>query len=446
MKNEFDDQLKKRWEEIHFPVDENHRREMIHLLNQPKRRKGVFFWWLGGIVTIAAISGLLLPFNQSDDILNSEAPKGNIPLIELNIDRAELIEPLNKDADIDNTDNIQRELDHTAANGSTLKDNQPRISTKINQTGNTHNRNKDTLAKKSAIASNVPLNEKANIETISAEQGSIILKSPAEKQLTGKEKLTLAKSEIESAPVSNDHITHGIESSIISDLEFSGEVLALNIEPTFRKTHPIHLFAEGGLSYIPSSLPDIKSGWSLKAGGGIGYGIFPKTQIMWSAGYMMQKDGFSFERSSTVNELGFGARSNFHTLTPDRLHFVYSKLGVRQNLRRHMLSAAVGAQWIYGAQGTIVIQTQQQLPSMATESTQYAWLNLDGMQRLLWSGEISYGYHLTPRISLHMGLRHYFTSLEDEDPDLAEEGYYWKGKFAPMNPSFTINYRFYEKK
>jgi hypothetical protein len=160
---------------------------------------------------------------------------------------------------------------------------------------------------------------------------------------------------------------------------------------------------------------------------------------------MLQKDGFSFERTSTVNQPGFGARSNFHTLAADKLHFVYSKLGIQRHLRRHILSAFAGVQWLYGAQGTVVIQTEQQLPSVSSESTEYAWLNLNGMQRLLWSGEINYGYQASPRISLHLGIRHYFTSLEAEDSDLAADGYYWKGKFAPINPSFTINYRLYGK-
>src|SRR5688572_12548495 len=60
MKEEFDDILKRKWEEQHFPVDEGHREEMIALLDGKKRRKMIPIWWLGSLGMAAIIAGYFL--------------------------------------------------------------------------------------------------------------------------------------------------------------------------------------------------------------------------------------------------------------------------------------------------------------------------------------------------------------------------------------------------
>src|SRR5687768_8526 len=80
MKNSFDEILKKKWENIQFPVDDDHRNEMITLLDQHNRRRTGLFWWFGGlgggIVIIAAVI-LLASRNELTDQQMPVQPSAN---------------------------------------------------------------------------------------------------------------------------------------------------------------------------------------------------------------------------------------------------------------------------------------------------------------------------------------------------------------------------------
>src|SRR5688572_5488678 len=64
MKDNFDDILKKKWEHFHFEVDDQHRKDMIQLLDQSKRRRTGLFWWLSGSASILAVAILILVIKQ----------------------------------------------------------------------------------------------------------------------------------------------------------------------------------------------------------------------------------------------------------------------------------------------------------------------------------------------------------------------------------------------
>jgi len=202
------------------------------------------------------------------------------------------------------------------------------------------------------------------------------------------------------------------------------------------------LFTEIGEGFIQGLKNKYNSGWDFNAGGGIAYKLGNRTNLLFSAGYMLQNGGFDFERTSTVIQPGFGERSNFNTLTPDKLHFIYSRLGLQYELGRNLFSLNGGLQWLYGAQGTIVIHTADQLTGQAASSA-YGWLKTDGMQHFLWSGEVSYGYRVTPRINVNAGMKYYFSSIHVQDASLKDEGYYWNGYFPTLIPSVGINYHIY---
>ena len=159
---------------------------------------------------------------------------------------------------------------------------------------------------------------------------------------------------------------------------------------------------------------------------------------------MLQNGGFDFERTSTVHTNDFGARSNFNSLSPDKLHFVYARLGVHHNIRRHLLSIYGGVQYLYGAQGNITVMSQDAITGLS-ESSGYGWLKLDGMQRYLWNASVQYGYRLTPKLSINTGLKYYVSNIKADDPELQSKGYYWNGRMAQLNPFLTLNYQLYER-
>lgn len=212
-------------------------------------------------------------------------------------------------------------------------------------------------------------------------------------------------------------------------------------QTSFRKL--FYLFGEAGIGMVLPSLPAYSSGWKFRGGAGLGYKLSPKVQISWSAGYLLQAGGFDFERTSTVNQPSFGTRSSFNSLTPDKLHFVYSRIGMQYRLHRHQFGMHGGMQWLYGAQGKIVTQVQDQFVSGTSESTTYGWVKTDGLRQMHWTADVSYGYQLTPRLVVTAGTDFYFSSITVTDAALAADGYYWDGAFASLHPFITLNYLLY---
>ncbi|MEP6646672.1 MAG: hypothetical protein ABJC12_06260, partial [Saprospiraceae bacterium] len=209
--------------------------------------------------------------------------------------------------------------------------------------------------------------------------------------------------------------------------------------------HGLNFFVETGASFIPGLVNEYEQGWNFNAGGGIGYKLGTKTSLIVSGGYLLQNKGFEFERTSAVIQKDFGIRSNFNSLHPDKLHFIYSQIGIQYQLKRNLFSLFGGMQWLYGAQGNIFIRSTDQFGNNV-ETNDYTWLSTNGMRHLLWNGEVSYGYRITPRISINGGIKYYFSSIDKEDVTLSQEGYYWKGRYSSFTPSINLNYHLYGKR
>jgi hypothetical protein len=453
MKTEFDDILKKKWDSAKFPVDPEHREEMARLLDSRNRRRGGLIWWLRGLLLLIAFGGVLAYIKLSPDATSavSGSTEGSTqPNLASPSVKAIESSPSGGN-ELSDTVNV---MDHF--NKSNKNENRPAsfnndpattIKPYLSKESRVSNSNKINNSHQKSPAKPDMASLKNNDDQITTQgiipglQNGVVLVNQEDHKAD-----VIEESDNEGAVISlarSTQITSPLDDIDISLLDIERDKPA-QVALVFRKTHPLYFFGEASAGYLPAA-GEMKAGWNIRAGAGIGYKLFPKTGIFLSAGYLMQKDGFDFERTSTLQQPDFGARSSFHTLTPDKLHFVYSRFGVQHRIQRHLVSLSGGTQWLYGAQGTIVIQEQNQFAVTPVETTKYTWLKLEGMQRLVWSGELHYGYQVTPRINLQLGLKYYFTHLKKEDEDLEKQGYYWKGKFAPLNPSFTINYRLYGK-
>lgn len=465
MKNSFDDILKKKWEALQFPVDNDHRDDMIRLLDQHNRRRTGLFWWFGGIgggiVIIAATILLINRNNTSGQIPVSPSKNVEKEIVQQNIDHTgQHLSPL-----IDKTEGIaepeigseseikterERESEKRISHesnvkaGSSLKASDlsmekgdKKVHTK-NQSGATSNKNLLVNDSQSGIDIDKLVVPHENITPDSPNAPGSNASSAIYNEVP-----VVVPGKSESRTIFS--VTEPIDVLAINELLFSRESLK-KVSPVIAKRHPVYLFAETGFGLLPaSSKPKYSSGWTWRAGGGLDYGFNSKQHISLSLGYLLQKDGFDFEKNSTVQQADFGARSNFHSLSPDKLHFVYARFGVHQRIHRHVLSLFAGTQYLYGAQGTIVIRSQGLLTGDDTD-TKYGWLNISGMSRWLWSGEAQYGYQISPKVSLHAGLKYNFTSLKTTDDSLEDDGYYWDGKISSVSPFLTINYHLYGKK
>ena len=82
MREQFDDILKRRWEEKQFPVDDNHRSEMEKLLDGKDNRKAFPFYWMAGVVLLLAVGGFFFinensqqsPIGSPHSAVNGQQP------------------------------------------------------------------------------------------------------------------------------------------------------------------------------------------------------------------------------------------------------------------------------------------------------------------------------------------------------------------------------------
>lgn len=468
MRNNFDDILKKKWEEFHFPVDEDHRNEMIAMLDQHKRRRTGIFWWLSGLGGVILLASFILfmiepetntpahpsPQQLTEDNIDAHA-QSNLNSYEQNSEASTeknnvastkiLTVPETPTVDHSAGNSKQPSSQLITKNGSEINSiSNPINNTNTGKTTDTHNTKFDQGVTGPEVIEKIQVRDSKTvsktfeaIEETQMQDGSTGAVSSEADELSTKQQAQIVETR------ATDLILNPIDVLDILELTYSRDIKQVNA--VIIKRHPIYLFAEAGGGFVPGVASKFNSGWATQAGAGFAYGLNEKQHLTLSAGYQLQHSGFDFERSSAVFQPAFGERSNFHSLSPDRLHFVYARLGIHHRMHRHILSLYGGTQFIYGAQGTIVIRTEDQLTGNA-ENSDYAWLSTDGMNRWLWNAEFQYGYQLTPLVSLHGGIKYNFSSLKAIDPALEDEGYTWEGKYTAFSPNLTIKYFLYGKK
>ncbi|MDQ2933288.1 MAG: hypothetical protein M3Q80_02815, partial [bacterium] len=469
-----------KWEEKQFPIDDLQRQEMIRMLDKAPRRRIGLFWWFGSIGALVTIAAVVIWSKTSDTISqpsmtfsqdlhdvpsipifnNEDLDSTHIQHKEIAPNTSEIVkgEPtktslssIKKSTSASSLPGEQQSITqpNNLKKSSSSKVTQPKqnSSTVKGETVNPDRVEANSPVSSKAIDKSVIINQASNNPSVVAttEQTEPVNVEAATEVIVEMNNISEQQIPIEIVAVRNSEICSPIDDIFFSAIPIETRNDNHTNATAIVKRHPVAIFGETSLAHVASPTPLVASGLSFRAGAGMSYGVSSKIQLSLTAGYMLQKDGFEFQRSSTAQHAGFGARSDFHTLTPDQLHFVYGKVGIHYRAHRHIFSIFGGAQFLYGAKGNIVIQTDDQLQG-ESETSKYAWLKLDGMQRWLWNGEASYGYQLTPRLSVHAGLRYYFSSLRMDDPALDAEGYYWKGKLSDASPFLTINYHLYGKR
>lgn len=467
MKENFDDILKRKWAEQHFAVDEQHREQMESLLDKRKRR-GIFpLWWLGAILLIGAVSAyifLLAPSTRDAGL--SKPDLSTIDAAESERIRSNGL--YQSDQTIKSEDyQTSKHEQYTTTNSVVAKEKSPTEnapdeaaaslpihrslavkekvepnakSTLVSQKGK---RKDQTVAVKTPDQTSVTIDRSSEINLSKDGQTTITLE---EQSLVDSALLDQRTSNFPTIPTPEIRKAYNllpIAGLEMHKLDYTSEQSPEATKAIIKVRRSLFLFGETGAGLVLPSQTDFDTGLKLRAGGGLGYKMSSSLQLSLSLGYLLQAGGFDFERSSTVKFAGFGARSSFNTLTPDKLHFVYTRLGAQYRINRHLIGIHGGFQYLYGAQGQIVTQVQDQLVTGITQSTDYDWLVTDGLRRWNWTADLSYGYQIAPRWSVIAGADFYFSSITVEDPVLSAEGYYWRGAYAPIHPFITLNYLIY---
>ena len=442
--------------------------EMIELLNGNKRRRAFPFWWAGGLGVLAVAAGLLLLTREAKELEDGQIGSQNTHMPnttsgnQVPSDAAqEKMKATTSVTDVSTNESIQPISTNTPTKQTAGSGRSSAMPSSSSAPLKTNKQDSSTGKMKQPSATKKPDISQTSTSSYTPDQ---VVLSPAKTYLVDEDAVHAYKipSEVVTVTVEadepvdqltsspntitttrNNSTTAGVESLPIALIDYTTNASPGPIEPatSFRKS--LYLFGEAGVGMILASKPEFTSGWKLRAGAGLLFRLSPKVQLSWAAGYLMQQGGFDFQRTSTVNQPGFGTRSSFNTLTPDRLHFVYTRIGAQYRMGRHLLGMHAGMQWLYGAQGTISIVTRDQFATAESEATDYTWVKTDGLRKLHWTGDISYGYQITPRLAVMAGTDIYFSSFTVTDEALELEGYYWSGAYASLHPFITLNYLIY---
>jgi len=471
MKENFDDILKRRWEERQFPVDDVHRQEMAKLLEGDKKRRGLIFWWLGSLAVVM-VAGYLIWMNMHPIEAKAKAEaeaKSEAEVKTEVMSNAEVEIPGNNSKENNAASNTNVRADKAPAK-ATLEFNKDKNQNSSKGNNTTTSKSKavkqkelpaftsqgnkiNTVQQNENVAIALPAqkdNSQFNAinEVPPAEGYKVELENPNQATLLSDEAaIRVFPDSLEYDPWTNAIYRDGTVRSLnitkpIDDLDISEVEIALRqpgqITPHTKITHPLYFIAETGLGLVMASKPYYDGGIKFNVGGGLGMKLIPKVHLQLTGGYLMQDGGFNFEKTSTVQTLGFGVRSQFNTLEPDRLHFIYGKIGAAYRFNRSTIDSHFGVQWLYGSQGNITTQEESQVPPFQNGQTHYAWLNTDGLRKTQWWWDVSYGYMVFPKFYIHGGVSYYFTSLTEADNP--QNDYSWKGKTAKVQPFVTINY------
>jgi hypothetical protein len=480
MKENFDDILKRKWEQKQFPVDEGHRAQMLELLDKKERRRMFPLWWLGSLVVVTALSAYFFFYQTESSGSNSPAlanekqvlsvekrtdqGAGQIPQGQAALDQPVPNPPSNEVSSPSSSTHEtsipaeQKALTNINPNTKVSGSDSPATASKSstssvsNQTsGKSTNTNQTLSQSGSTIPSGQPVKATPDQASAVAVTTNSTMTSPSgnkpsiaetsTSETSGTTEVTTIELRASDVDARTPVQIGPLEMLTTVSLSYVSTVSPPPVVPDVKPDRYLSIFGEAGTGLILASQPDFTTGWKLRAGAGLTYTLQPRMQLNWSAGYLFQSGGFDFQRSSTVHQASFGARSSFNTLTPDRLHYVYTRIGGLYRFKRHFLSLHGGVQYLYGAQGEIVTQTVDQFAPGVTSQSEYSWLVTDGLQRWQWNADVAYGFQLTPGLALSAGTDIFFSSLTRKDEALSQDGYYWEGAYSPVHPFITLNYQ-----
>jgi hypothetical protein len=302
MKDNFDDLLKRKWEEQHFPVDEQHRADMIALLDGQKRRKVFPFWWISGLGLAALVAGYFLvarhdapsaAMHQSNDGINVDAnqntqlqpgSKGTSEAISnaagsaLNTasnTKAEAV-PVTTTTGSADKNNPSGNLNETAPGQKNNTNNKPSSSSKKSTDKQSQQQTKSevkpvipiTLSDKPAsgeiIEKGVSPDGTFRVDEQAARSYQIISNAVA---------VTIEDPEADITPYIPPKPGSRIRVNVdeidlleLSGIHYTSDQAPGRITPKTSFNHTVYVFGEAGAGMILASKPDYNTGWKLRAG------------------------------------------------------------------------------------------------------------------------------------------------------------------------------------
>lgn len=473
MNDAFDKQVRDALAKRQFEVDPDHRAAMEELLRRQDRRRPFIIWWAGaGLAGLALVAGLVVMRRPAATNGSDHAPSDSISTLKPQHQELESTIPV-FDAPAPTVGEDESSSPSGAeASGSSIEITGGKVPTGSRPAMRPDRMTKAQATEKSVRSSPNEDNDRPAVrpgltqvggkaELISGDGPAMLPTTQGDTEQVASRSTQAASSdnalteesalsfqepvpaeliEVEPDMLLRERIAVlELESLPAIPLPIDLPVVQTDMDPVSGK--PWYLFAEASGGIIARKGVTYPGGWSAAAGVGMGFSLVPRLEAVVSAGYWLQDGGFSFLRESTVREAGFGIRSSFHRLMPDRLHHAYVRAGIQYRIRRHLVSARAGLLYLYGAQGDIAVQVNDQITGQAAEKASYAWLSRDGLRLWKAQGELHYGYQLAPRMALTAGVLWRPGGIMRDDLSLASEGFSWKGQAASWQGLLSLQYR-----
>lgn len=460
--NQFDDILRKKLEQEKILVNPGHLSSFESMLDQRNRKRRRALPWILGLLAIGLVSSLFLwkPWGakkQSAHILNDAmtASMADVPVgvVKTEQNLTEILPQTKVTPQTIHDVKIATTNEAGTSSLSTRSVNhsqpiQPKLQTK----------NESILISRNTISEQIkepmisqkemidPKSNKIESNTNTKSETPLFKRSSPDHSTqifaTSYEENTVPRKRDLSLSLAVAMIP-GVQSAIIRDS--SAQVLEIPIPSHFLRVKPLRRNIIGLISSVghphQSFDNDISKAYQFQLGGYLQRRISDRINLGLNGGFLYNRGGIDFSKTSAVEQYGFGLRSTVNTLHLKKAFFVFGGVDMQYRIKRHIITGGVQAKYLYGAQGAIARFVEDDFGMKEEELLDNIWLETEGLRKYSVDGIVGYGYQLSPHFSLFIQARlPLINTAIDRNQELYQDDYFIESSTQKVIPELSIRY------
>jgi hypothetical protein len=459
--NQFDDILKNKLEQEKIPVNPGHLASFESMLDQRNRkRRGVLPWILGLVFIGLAVSVFLWkPWveENTDALIVAESVTASVidvPSVTLNTEQKwrELL-PETRLSDHTNDDIESATIDEMVTHSpSTRSFNQAQqlqskaqfknaslthpgnaISKLANEKNESQKRETDYRTQK--IESNRKPKEETPLFTQSKTEESNQTFTSSDEAMSESEKRDLSWN----ATIA---IIPSLQPGVNSSASLAPQIFIPAYYLPNRPLRKNEAGFMGSVGYLSESYDQaVSQAYQVQFGGYVQRRISNRLSMGVNGGFLYNRAGLDFSKTSAVEQFGFGLRSTVNTLNLKKAFFVFGGVDIQYRLKRHVITGGLQVKYLYGAQGSIARFVEDDFGMKEEELLDHIWLKTDGIRRLSMDGLVGYGYQISPRVSIFIqGRLPLVSTTTDRSQELYQGDYIIKSSKQNIMPELSLRY------
>lgn len=198
----------------------------------------------------------------------------------------------------------------------------------------------------------------------------------------------------------------------------------------------------GSIGYLSESYDQaVAQAYQLQFGGYMQRRILNRLSIGVNGGFLYNRAGLDFSKTSAVEQFGFGLRSTVNTLDLKKAFFVFGGVDLQYRVKRHIITSGLQMKYLYGAQGSIARFVEDDFGMKEEELLENIWLETEGIRRLSMDGLVGYGYQVSPRVSIFIqGRLPLVSTTTDRSQELFQGDYIIESSKQNIIPELSLRY------